>query len=82
MAATKNVYKVSFTLSCPSDNEQIFYKLKIISVHRIMVEQIKDVLNSFGGCGLHEDVADKMQSLGGKQKITAMHQGVTITTFR
>jgi len=47
-----------------------------------MVEQIKDIVDSFGGCGLHEDVADKMQFLGGKQKITATHQGVTITTIR
>ena len=44
--------------------------------------QIKDIVDSFGGYGLHEDVADKMQFLGGKQKITATHQGVSITTIR
>jgi len=82
MATAKNIYKISFTLSCPNNGEQIFYKLKITSVHKIMVEQIHAVIDEFKGQGFHEDVADKMHSLGGKQQIIAIHQGVEIKTIR
>jgi hypothetical protein len=82
MATAKNIYKASFTLNCPIGNEKIYYKLQIIAAHKIMVEQINQVIETFNGKGLHEDVADKMQLLGGKQKITATHQGVKIKTSR
>lgn len=82
MANSKNIYKISFNINCPVDNEQISYKLKIVSNHRIMVEKINEIIDTFGGQGLHEDIADKMQSLGGKQQLIAMHQNVQIKTIR
>lgn len=77
-----NHYRFSFVATCPADGEPITYCGEISSPVMIRVEHINAVTASVRE-GFHEDIADLLlRELGGTQVITAVHQGVTITTRR
>ena len=77
-----NRYKTTFRVKCPNDDDSIDYMLIIESDEMIMVEDINKAINIKTGA-FHESIADGLFALlGGKQTITARHQGVTITTHR
>lgn len=76
-----NIYKTSFRAECPSDGEMVDYQFEMKTERMVMVENILEAFPK-GPC-YHEDAADKLKnSLGGEQRITALHQGVEITTIR
>lgn len=77
-----NIYRHTFTASCPSDGETIVYSLEIRSLGVIMVEHIKTA-TSLIKSGYHERIADELADrFGGDQTIIATHQGVEIETVR
>ena len=76
-----NTYTRRFTVKCPNDDAMIDYTLMIQSDKLIMVEKIKSSID--GISGYHEIIADILhETLGGRQVITAVHQGVEIKTVR
>ena len=77
-----NIYRVSFSATCPADNEHIDYKLEIRLPTMLMVEEIKRETASIKS-GFHEEIADILLSrIGGEQRMVAVHQGVEIETYR
>lgn len=77
-----NIYRHTFTASCPSDGETIVYSLEIRSLGVIMVEHIKTATMLIKS-GYHERIADELaERFGGDQTIIATHQGVQIETVR
>lgn len=77
-----NIYRHTFTASCPSDGETIVYNLEIRSLGVIMVEHIKTA-TALIKSGYHERIADELADrFGGDQTIIATHQGVEIETVR
>lgn len=77
-----NNYQYKYFGTCPLDNETIEFSLSIETDKTIIVEHIvvgvKTICNE-----LHEHQADKLlEMFGGKQYLTAVHQGVRITTTR
>lgn len=77
-----NIYEISFEARCPTNGKLINYNLKILSDKKILVETIKDHVEALAGFGWHEDIADKLKSVGGLQTLVANHHGVKITTHR
>ena len=81
-----NRYEIQFYVNCPNDDDEVLYSLVIESEEIIMTERINEVKaacekNEDGA--YHEVIADLFYSeLGCVQTITAVHQGVTITTTR
>lgn len=66
----------------PAADETILYRLVVRSRSMIHVEHIKAATARIKN-GWHEQIADHLtESLGGDQKITAVHQGVEIETVR
>jgi hypothetical protein len=75
-----NIYRFSFFAKCPNDDASIEYYAEIRSERMIMVERINA---SLPDAGFHEEIANRLvMELGGEQTITAVHQGVEITTVR
>jgi len=82
MGATQmNIYEISFGVKCPNNDVIVEYDLTIESTKMIMVEDILELVQSFQ-VGYHENMADKLKELGGKQTLVAYHHGVKITTIR
>jgi hypothetical protein len=75
-----NTYRYSFYCVCPTDGDLVSYDLKIRAPHMIKAEDIR------AACGVspsfHEDLADRLAPLGGKQVLLATHRGVSIKTVR
>lgn len=77
-----NIYKKTFVVKCPSDNDMIVYDLEIHSDEMVRVEHINTAVALIAE-GYQENIADTLyERFGGYQKITATHQGVEITTER
>lgn len=77
-----NIYRHTFAAVCPADGEMIIYWLEVKSLAMIHVEHIKTA-TALIKKGWHEEIADRLaESLGGDQKIIAVHQGVEIETVR
>lgn len=77
-----NIYRHTFTASCPSDGETIVYSLEIRSLGVIMVEHIKTA-TALIKSGYHERIAEELADrFGGDHTIIATHQGVEIETVR
>jgi hypothetical protein len=77
-----NIYEVQFQARCPTNSQIIDYHLEIKSSEKILVELIKEHIEGLAGFGWHEDIANKLKSIGGTQKLVAMHHGVKITSYR
>ncbi len=80
-----NTYSATFTMKCPTNGIPILYHLRIESLVRIQVERINQLI--YGPAPgvapvFHEEIADRLAILGGKQTLTAHHHGVTIETTR
>lgn len=77
-----NIYRHTFTATCPSDGDTIIYRLEIRSLAVVMVEHIRTA-TALIKSGYHERIADELaERLGGDQTIKAVHQGVEIETVR
>ncbi len=77
-----NIYRHTFTATCPSDGDTIIYSLEIRSLAVVMVEHIRTATVLIKS-GYHERIADELaERLGGDQTIKAVHQGVEIETVR
>lgn len=77
-----NIYKKTFVVKCPSDNDMIIYNLEIHKTEMVRVEHI-NTATSLIDEGYQENIADALfERFGGYQKITAVHQDVEITTER
>ncbi|MBD8790929.1 hypothetical protein IFR09_11120 [Pseudomonas syringae] len=77
-----NIYRHTFTATCPSDGDTIIYSLEIRSQAVIMVEHIKTA-TALIKSGYHESIADDLsERFGGYQTMIATHQGVEIETVR
>lgn len=77
-----NIYQTKFDSKCPKDGELISYSLTIETSEFLWVEKINETIKALGESGFHEDMADKLKQLGGKQTMVATHKNVTITTIR
>ena len=76
-----NIYRMTFTATCPVDGEQIAYSLEIVANDTIRAEDIEATVPT--GTVFHEDLADLFfDKFGGKQTIRARHGRVDIETFR
>ena len=77
-----NTYETTFTVKCPNDDDSIDYTLRLRSDSTIWVEDINRATDIKTGA-FHESIADGLYALlGGRQVITAVHQGVKIKTVR
>lgn len=77
-----NIYRHTFVAECPADGEQIVYSLEIRSPTMIRVEHIRTA-TALIKRGYHEQIADGLfAQLGGRQQISATHQGVEVETLR
>lgn len=78
----ENKYTYRFNVKCPNDNKIICYKVKIKTNELIFVEDIVKKCKSIE-TGFQEDIANQlMMEFGGVQTITAVHNGVSVRTFR
>jgi hypothetical protein len=80
-----NVYRQNFTGRCPFNGEDVAYHLRIESPTTIHAEHITFAIKCafLEGAGLHEEIADALHAkVGGRQRISAWHQGVHILTVR
>lgn len=77
-----NIYRHTFALQCPANDEQIIYSLEIQSEQMIMAEDIvKEVQRN--SAEFHEALANRLFGIfGEKQIIKATHHGVHIETQR
>lgn len=77
-----NIYRYSFTATCPVDGAAIEYRLQIETRSAVKAERIVAEC-TFDQPAFHEDIADRLlKSLGGRQVLTATHTGVDIETQR
>ena len=77
-----NTYTSKFIVKCPMDDDSIEYTLVLESESMIMVEDINRATDIKTGA-FHESIADGLFALlGGRQTITAVHQGVEVKTVR
>jgi hypothetical protein len=77
-----NRYAFTFYARCPSDGAVIEYAAVILAKRTLPVEDLRAFCAGQDG-KFQEAIADAMQdAFGGRQTITAVHQGVTITTER
>lgn len=77
-----NIYRHTFTATCPSDGDVIVYSLEIRCLEMIRVEHIKTA-TALIKQGWHEQIADDLaERFGGDQVIKAVHQGIEIETVR
>lgn len=77
-----NIYRLTFSALCPSDGEEIEYKLEIKRPTILMVEHLKAEIDCIK-TGYQEDIADFLiERFGGEQRMVATHQGVEIETYR
>lgn len=77
-----NKYTYEFYNTCPNDKERIEYCLVVESDEVIMCERIVEACVLMDSL-YHETIADNLfTEFGGKQVITAIHQGVKVETFR
>lgn len=76
-----NIYRTEFFAKCPANDIRITYALEI-QTHRVI--PVESILSEVEGIakGFHEDIADRLMKLGGRQTLAADHHGVTITTLR
>ena len=78
-----NTYETTFTVKCPNDDGSVEYTLVIESENTIWVEDINKATDLGEIGAFHESLADGLYAqFGGKQTITAEHQGIKITTVR
>lgn len=77
-----NTYRHTFIAVCPADGESIVYQLEICTQDMIRVEHIRTA-TALIKRGFHEQIADDLfQRFGGRQVITAVHQGVSLESVR
>lgn len=75
-----NIYRYSFISKCPSDGTEVQYNLEITSPGKILAEDIRAICDA--GPSHHEELANKLAPLGGRQVMKARHMGVEIETIR
>jgi hypothetical protein len=75
-----NIYRTTFAIQCPANDEQIIYSLEITSEKMIMAEDIvKEVRRN--DAEFHEALAERLFAMfGGRQVMKAHHHGVDIET--
>lgn len=77
-----NIYRYEFVSACPSNNQQIIYRLEIQTDSMIYVEKIVTAA-ALQKKAYHENIADAFhKEFGGRQILTAHHHGVDIETRR
>lgn len=76
-----NIYRHRFRATCPNNGRPIIYYLEISSEELIAVEDIVSACEKHEA-GFHENIADSLAELGGKQVLRAHHHGVDIETHR
>ena len=77
-----NIYRHTFAIQCPANDEQIIYQIEIQSAKMIYAEHIVSETRTYES-QYHEALADRLFALfGEKQIITATHHGVHIETRR
>lgn len=77
-----NIYRTTFSVRCPNNNQSVTYHLTVESPDMISVEDIVSVTKQIQ-LGYHEEVADKLAAaFGGAQRLVAHHHGVEIETHR
>jgi hypothetical protein len=77
-----NIYRYTFTATCPVDGAAIEYRIHIEADSPIKAEQIVAEC-TFNQSEFHEGIADLLfEKLGGRQVLTATHTGVEIETRR
>ena len=82
MVSDVNRYDHTFSAVCPSDGAAIIYHLTIATDEVIMAERIVKACR-FDQPQFHEALANNLaKKFSGEQTLTAMHQGVHITTTR
>jgi len=82
MKLALNIYKFTFTATCPADGELIAYSAEIASNDMIRVEAINTFVDEIKS-GFQEEIADQLlERFGGAQEVNAVHQGVEIRTRR
>ncbi len=76
-----NVYKYTFQCDCLVDGKTIAYQIEIQTHGQLMAEDI--IAFKINGPSIQESIANEYYKMfGGKQTITGIHSGVTITTHR
>lgn len=75
-----NVYSTHFSAVCPVNGADIHYHLTIMSNATVPAEDVLSATSS--ATGLHEEIADELAKLGGRQIMHASHHGVEITSYR
>jgi hypothetical protein len=77
-----NTYRTAFHAVCPANGARIGYSLTIETTVMVPVEQLNAKLEGLDHA-FHEDLADQLYAeFGGRQRMTAVHDGVEITTDR
>lgn len=76
-----NTYTTSFFATCPNNGIRVHYHLSIVSETMLGVEEIITAVQAITS-GFHEDIAEALLPLGGRQTLKADHHGVHITTYR
>ena len=77
-----NLYRFTFTATCPVNGQAIAYTAEIRTERTLPVEEL-NTWRLDQRSGFHEDIADRMQHrFGGRQSLVAVHHGVTIETER
>jgi hypothetical protein len=80
--SNQNHYRFTFYARCPSDGARIEYAVSILIKLTLPVEELRAFCAQQDG-KFQESIADAMhEQFGGRQVITATHQGVQITTER
>lgn len=77
-----NRYEYMFIAECPTDGDEITYRLTVETASMIKAEDIREACAQCT-LGFHEAFAEELhQRLGGRQTLVALHRGVLITTER
>jgi hypothetical protein len=77
-----NTYKHAFMRNCPANGEAIQYSLTIEADCFVPVEAIASAVSALPNPAFHEDMADRLRKLGGRQTLSAVHHGTEIVTER
>jgi hypothetical protein len=79
-----NRYQVSFNAVCPVNEQIILYSLTIETPDSTVLPAEDIIATTRAQArGLHEEIAEHLWvALGGRQSLSAVHHGVSITTVR
>lgn len=77
-----NTYRHTFVATCPSDGDQIVYRLELTTPGMILVEHIRTATALIRE-GFQEQIADQLhQRFGSDLRLVGTHQGVEIESLR